>query len=132
MSDHYDRWLNHKRRCVTRLRDDYSASRIYGGTFRSLSDKYIEMRSSLPKGSPGWLTAYLEGYRDALDQENYTNHLVYAYYIDGQFLPINSEAFKALKTEVVCKIHRKHGAHVWREHPQRVYYGYNPEEVNDG
>lgn len=124
MSDHYGRWLNHKERCVTRLRDEYKACRTYGGTAEELSAKYHEIVKSLPKGKPVWLTSFLNGYREALDHENWSEHLVYAYYIGGRFLTIDSDEYKALDTDALCNLDISQGAHVWREHPQRVYHGH--------
>lgn len=75
------------------------------------------------KKLPQWAKSYLTGVRDQLEFELNKLH-VYAYCVDGVYLPIDSPQYRAIKPQTICGQYGDKGASVWRDDISKVWYGF--------
>jgi hypothetical protein len=78
------RALKLRDQAVSSLRDLYSLAASCGLSSSQINEEYSHILERLAK-APGWVRAYLDGYRAALTEEAYRNKLVYGTFINGQF-----------------------------------------------
>ena len=74
-----------KNRAILVLQNAYSAARLYHFTNEELIKRVEEIRSTYLAKCPSWAHAEFEGYRRALNDFLYANHLVFGGYLDGIF-----------------------------------------------
>lgn len=85
-----------------------------------LWDQVREIRYSEPASKlPRWATEWIAG-ADYVLRKQYERNIVHAYYLDGQWLPIDCDDYRDYSPEYVCKYGI--GAQVYRDNPSRLYW----------
>ncbi len=79
----------------TRVNDIYSCARIVGMESSAINQAYIDAKAQMPKGTPGWVFSFVDGYIAALNDDLYANWLEFGGFIDGEFYSThrNSERY---------------------------------------
>lgn len=67
-----------------RLRDLYSSATIQGLTSDEIQAGWQHIRKDYPK-APQWVWSYLDGYKQALNDSLYRDHLIFGGYIGERF-----------------------------------------------
>jgi hypothetical protein len=74
----------------TRMADLCSMAITCGLPNAEIQASLSAMRADTPKGTPGWVWAYLDGYMAARRDEFYRDHLIFGGFFDGVFYSTHS------------------------------------------
>lgn len=73
-----------------RIADLYAAAKFGGYSADEIAENTRSIRADAPKGTPGWVFAYLDGYCEAQRDDLYRNHLIFGGFVDGVFYSTHS------------------------------------------
>ena len=74
---------------LLRLKDLYSSAEHFSLPNATINDRYNAVLASVAK-CPEWVRVYLDGYRAALNDQLYRQHLVFGGFVDGVFYSTHS------------------------------------------
>lgn len=86
----YSQVIKARNDAKTRLRDLYSMAQHFGMSSETIDSRYATILGQMPKGTPWHAKAYLEGYRQALNDKLYETTLIYGGWINGVFYSTHS------------------------------------------
>lgn len=75
----------------SRLTSLYAHATHFGLSSDEINASYGDLRADTPQGTPSWVWAYLDGYRQALTDALYRDHLIFGGFIDGVFYSTHSD-----------------------------------------
>lgn len=85
-----ERSLEERRRLCEAMRGTYHNAVLCKVTSSKLNEMVANVRNRAAKGTPNWVFAHLEGYRQALDERLNFDEIVYGGYDGDKFLSTHS------------------------------------------
>jgi hypothetical protein len=87
-----DRAIKVKAQAVSNVFGIFSSARIYKSTSTEINDRFLNLKKSLPKGTPQWITHFLDGMREVLVANLYFDALEFCYLVDGKLYSTSKES----------------------------------------
>lgn len=110
-----ERSLKIQGQLITRLQDLYHLATTVHMTSQDMNERFNRLFEPYPK-LPVWVREYVRGYRHALDDNLYRNHLQYGYEWQGLVYPANWDNLPEELKEYLRKGNEtiRHG-HYWKK-----------------
>jgi hypothetical protein len=87
-----DRANKIKSQAVSNVFGIFSSARIYKSTSTEINDRFLNLKKSLPKGTPQWVSTFLDGMREVLVANLYADALEFCYVVKGKIYSVNKES----------------------------------------
>lgn len=81
-----ERALKLRQALKTRVSDIYSMAILCGMTSTEINEACVKAYADLPASTPQWVRAYIDGFRQALQDSLYADCLVFGGFVDGVFM----------------------------------------------
>lgn len=82
--------LKARNRMKTSVADLYNSARLFGMSAEDIQTGVMAITGDKPTGTPAWVTSFISGYCEALNDDLYRNHLIFGGWVNGNFYSVHS------------------------------------------
>jgi hypothetical protein len=105
----------------------YRSAITFKMTSTETNDKYLEIISRLPKDTPRYVRAFMQGMREALVSDLYNTHLEFCYKIKGKLYSVNRDSDRYYEDAGITpsQLHEQQesNGHYWRKSDKVFFKG---------